>query len=677
MKQSIAIIISTLCLLTFACDISAKVRPDTLVIGRMFRYAATVDTTGLHNSYAYSYKRSILRIDKRNITLLAVPSMYVVAHGGKREYATEAYERMDFHDLGDFDITRINTLTTIPHHRRTLPTLMKYLTLQIYNETMVENYMLSPFCKSNRKFYKYKVTLNLDGTAEVTFRPRADNTQLVEGSALIDYATGRVISAKIKGEYDMIYVSLSIIMGESGVKSLLPIRSELDADFRFVGNKINTKLSAHYGLPKILNDSIKNAEDINLMQRVRPDTLSATAQMLINEYYLQKAQRDSTRHERKPDSKLKKILWDVIGDHLVNRIKSNFGANNQGYIRINPIINPLYMGYSHRRGLTYKFDVRGSYDFSDNCNFWARIKSGYSFKQKQFYYRIPMMLYYNKRKNGYIQLEIGNGNRIRYTTVADKLEKRDTISWELSRMHDFKDAYVKLLNNFDITDNFGFQAGLVFHHRSAIDKEVFVMVNRPTVYRSFAPMIGLQWRPSGWRGPILQLDYERSIKGMLRTNTAYERWELDAQWMKPLSRLRMLSFRLGAGFYTWKDKNSYFLDYTNFRENNIPGGWNDDWSGEFELLDTRWYNESDYYARANVTYESPLLMLSWLPLIGHFFEIERIYVSALSVKDLVPYFEIGYGFTTRWLTIGAFVSNKNGKFHEVGCKFGFELFRHW
>ena len=54
--------------------------------------------------------------------------------------------------------------------------------------------------------------------------------------------------------------------------------------------------------------------------------------------------------------------------HLVNRIKSNFGTNNQGYIRIDPIINPLYLGYSHRRGLTYKFDVRGSYDFSDNCD---------------------------------------------------------------------------------------------------------------------------------------------------------------------------------------------------------------------------------------------------------------------------------------------------------------------
>ena len=118
------------------------------------------------------------------------------------------------------------------------------------------------------------------------------------------------------------------------------------------------------------------------------------------------------------------------------------------------------------------------------------------------------------------------------------------------------------------------------------------------------------------------------------------------------------------------------LDYENFRENNIPGGWNDDWSGEFELLRSDIYNTSAYYVRANATYESPLLLLSWLPWLGHYMEMERVYVSVLDVKSVHPYVELGYGFTTRLFSCGVFVGSGQGS-RVFGCKFGFELFRRW
>ncbi|MFC2713867.1 MAG: DUF5686 family protein [Segatella salivae] len=134
--------------------------------------------------------------------------------------------------------------------------------------------------------------------------------------------------------------------------------------------------------------------------------------------------------------------------------------------------------------------------------------------------------------------------------------------------------------------------------------------------------------------------------------------------------------RIGTGFYTRRHRHAYFLNYENFKENNIPGGWNDDWSGEFELLRSENYNTSDYYVRANFTYESPLLLLSWLPFVGHYMETERVYISALDVRNTHPYLELGYGFTSRVVSVGFFVSN--GKHNRsIGCKFGFELFRHW
>ena len=135
--------------------------------------------------------------------------------------------------------------------------------------------------------------------------------------------------------------------------------------------------------------------------------------------------------------------------------------------------------------------------------------------------------------------------------------------------------------------------------------------------------------------------------------------------------------RLGTGFYTHKGKEWYFLDYTNFRENNIPGGWNDSWANSFELLGRNWYNVSKYYVRANLTYESPILLAAWIPYVGRYIEKERIYINTLSVSRLHPYIEYGYGFRTRAISVGAFVSQHKWDFKEATLRIGIELFRHW
>ena len=187
----------------------------------------------------------------------------------------------------------------------------------------------------------------------------------------------------------------------------------------------------------------------------------------------------------------------------------------------------------------------------------------------------------------------------------------------------------------------------------------------------------MQYRPTGWYGPAITLDYERGIKGFLGSDGAYERWEIDGSYIHRLPSLQALSMRLGGGLYSMKSGKQYFLDFTNFRQNNLRGGWNDDWSGEFELLRSSWYNSSDYYIRSNVTYESPLLVASRIPWCGHFIEMERVYLGSVLAEELKPYVEFGYGFTTRLASLALFVGNRNGHFERIGCTFGFELFRKW
>ena len=198
----------------------------------------------------------------------------------------------------------------------------------------------------------------------------------------------------------------------------------------------------------------------------------------------------------------------------------------------------------------------------------------------------------------------------------------------------------------------------------------------PVEYRSFAPTIGIKLQPWLNGGPLLSVDWEHSFKGVNKSNLKYDRWEVDAQWKYHIPGLRLLNMRAGFGLYTSKETD-YFLDFTNFRDENLPEGWNDDWSGNFQLLGSREYNVSDYYLRANLSYESPLLLATWIPYLGKYIEKERFYVSGVLLEKTRPYIELGYGFTNRYISVGAFASFRNAQFDQFGMKFDFELFRRW
>lgn len=645
---------------------------------RVYDYAMSVDTSNIDSTYTFSYKRYILRTEKRNFVLLAIPTMFAVAHGGSRKFAGEFYDKMYFHQYGKYDSKRLIEINTTPRSKRAMPAMIKYLTPEIYNQTIIQDFILSPFHRANRMFYKYSIKTAFNGTIKLIFTPKTDNTQLIKGFALLNDSTGRVMSTDFSGEYDGIKFHLNLIMGKEGVKSLLPVRCYVDGNFIFLGNKITADFYARYGLKKEIPDTGNVSHDPVLMDSIRPDTLSNEEKEVFGLYLgkQEKRAQDTTPVTKKQGKKIwKRIFWDYIGENLIQRYKQNFGTNNQGFVRISPILNPLYMGYSHRRGFYYRFDVRGSYSFSNEMDLSLRMKAGYSFKQKQFYFRIPLVFNYKRSKNGYIFIEVGNGNRIHNPYILASLQD-DTLHLKQKNI-EFKDTYIKMLNNYEPNQHWGFAAGFIFHHRQAVNAQAYEGAGLSHSYRSAAPMMELRYLPWGRKGPVLTLDYERSIKGFLGSNTSYERWEADASYLLRMSRLRVMSMRLGAGLYTSRMSGQYFLDYTNFQENNIPGGWNDDWSGEFELLHSEFYNLSKYYMRANYTYETPLLVMAKIPFVGHFVEMERLYASGLIAKNLHPYMEIGYGLTTRWISVGAFMAYKNFKYEGFGCKIGFELFRKW
>ncbi len=649
----------------------ARDRQNTIVMQRIFAYPTTIKDSLPENVTPFTYVNYTLRVNKRNPILLAVPTMYAIARGEQRTYEGEAIGKVVIVNGHPTNIEEIFHRNNIPHRRKTLTTLNKYLIPDIYAETIAGDILLSPFNKANRHLYRYRSMTRPDGNVEIVFKPRLVSTQLVSGTAIADFLTGRIISTEIQGEYDMIRFSLYLEMGNQGAASLFPVRCQLDALFRFLGNNISADY--HASLADTLNPSTTLPEgegESPLLPTTPPNHLQE------EELAPSPSGRDVEGGHIKKNHH---SPWLIVGEHLVNRTKTHFGSRDQGYLRISPLLNPLYLGYSKRKGIYYKFEVKSSFIFNENQEINTRLKAGYSFKQRQFYFRLPSFFYFNKRHGGYIEAEVGNGNRITNSDIIEQIkhERADSINWEHLNLDYFKDTYIKTFVHYDLSSKIGVKAGLIIHYRDAVDKKGFKLAGKPHAYRSAAPALSLEYHPMGYSGPIITVDYERSIKGLFKSNTGFERWEFDGQYLHRMPGLRSLSMRAGTGFYTHKDTGAYFLDYTNFRDENIPGGWNDEWTGSFELLDRNWYNASEYYVRSNVTYESPLLFVSWVPLIGRYIETERIYLSALAARHLHPYLECGYGLQNRLFSIGLFLANRNGKFNEFGARFGFQLFRQW
>jgi hypothetical protein len=318
------------------------------------------------------------------------------------------------------------------------------------------------------------------------------------------------------------------------------------------------------------------------------------------------------------------------------------------------------------------------YKFNEHRYLSLEPMFGYNFKQRQFYFTAPLRMTYNPKRNGYAEIVWGNGNRISNSSVLDQInhEHGDSLSFNEPDADKFKDTYVKLTNNIMLYEWFDLETRLVYHQRTAVNKGLMIKYDMPTRYRSFGPALKFKFRPWLERGPVITVDYERSFKNVLRSNIQYERWELDGQWKMKIAGLRLLNLRTGYGFYTNKSDN-FFLDYANFCENNLPEGWDDRWTGNFQLLDSKVYNESNFYYRNNVSYETPMLFATWLPYIGKYIEKERLYFSNVIVQDTRPYFEIGYGLTNRYVSLGFFASFYNTKFQRAGITFDFELFKRW
>ncbi len=678
------------------------------------------------------YQRGHLRLIHHNITLAAAPTMYHLVRRGRQaqtEHFWEEYGASAFyHDARPTAICNIR-LTTAPHRRHPLPSLTDYVQPRLYAANLFKGGILSPLCAENRKFYRYQETPTGAGVVRISFRSKLRSTQLVrQGNVTVDAATGRILAFTFEAEFDLVHFTLRGAMPATAeAPSIFPETCDMDGLFRFLGNRVGFGLNLRYGLPVTLPDSLVLAADTALMAALRPMPLTAEEQALISAHYKRRqgASRASSNVESAPDSAAESPskadvdtifiapdtlrladdtlylaadtlfltpttyvpgepqpnsrFWSSLGQGVLRRIHTRI--SDRGNLSLSPLLNPLYFGYSRSKGFVYRLSARARYAFSDDADIALQVRGGYSFKQHRAYFRAPLTWTFTKRHNGYVFAYFETGNRISDSSIRDEVistSRADTIRWDRMNLTLFKDLRFRAGAGYGILRHFlDLEAGADIHVRRAVDKAAFLLANRQHTYRSVAPYAQLRYYPLGRSMPwVATTTYEQGVRA-LGGDIPYRKLEFDTQAKHLFSRMRTLSLRAGFGGYIHYNDRASFIYYENFQQDNIPGGWNDSWTGEFELLKSAWYNASDYYVRFNATYESPLLLLSWVPTIGTIVEQERIYFSAATLRGMNPYVEAGYGFTNRVFSLGVFTGFSPHRFEGVGVKLGFELFGGW
>jgi len=651
-------------------------KKDSLILSRIYDYPR------YHQPYSDSiidnvYLKYRFNVERRNPTLWLIPTMYVLAKDN-RQYIRETYNKILYTNEHDYDIVSQVKAGTIRRNRKAMPTLRDLVYPKIYDVALYDGHILSPFHRANRKFYKYRQETNMsDGTTRIDFKPKLFyNTQLLNGYAIVETETGRILKSVFNGEFDMINFRTELNYSNKGGQFITPWRSSTAATFKFIGNRVSANLTSVHNCKATLPDSIPLQDGKAVMDTLRPIPLTVEEEELYEktENYFPTPPAPEDTVAKKPNL-FKKIFWDTIGETLVTPIRAE---SEQAYFRLSPIIDPLAIRYSDSKGFSYKMKLRFQYTFSLHRYLKFNPYFGYNFKIKQIFFDAPLRMTYNPKRNGYAELSMGNGNRIRNSTVEEMIKEEygDTLDFTDMEMNKFKNTYVRAFNNIMLFDWLDIETGVVFHRRSAVNKAMMSQYNMPTVYTSFAPMLGIKILPWQNGGPLVSIDWERGFKDVFNSNISYERWETDVQWKRHMPGLRVLNMRAGYGTYSHREHN-YFVDFDNFQDTNLPDGWDDDWSGDFQLLNGSEFNRSNYYIRANVSYESPLMFATWIPYVGKYIEKERFYINSVLLERSRPYYEVGYGFTNRYISVAAFASFKNSHFERMGFKFDFEIFRRW
>ncbi len=646
---------------------------------------------------------------------------------GDHDYFTEAHFRQQHHPSGPVDSKMLTYYTTARYQSQNRFLTAEQYKFSLFRTRLFPDGPLNPFHPRNKGYYRYDflhfTEVGQTPTVRIAFRPRWNNKQLATGFADIDPASGSICAATFNFYYLLQRFSANIRCGDALEASDVPASMRLVSHFRFNGNRVDEVCELTFSHQKPLSTSAADTasrrsfdltdqclvridtarvqqNNAAVFDTLRPAPLRPDEARIVAEHRARSSAPSDSLVAPAADAPIYRLNPSVRWtDELFSSHTLRWGSSRSSSVKLPPLLTPSMMEWSGKKGLSVKTRFHLDFNLFSHTsapNLSVEPRVAYSFKQKQVYWELPCQLRFWPRLDGSFRLKWGGGahsyNNRQAEALLDKLKDYEAYDSlvkviESYLFHDYRDAYT--LADFSLSPLPGLTLTLGGRHhlRTLIHRRV--AAEQPYILRnlaSIAPHFEVSITPgayyyrelSGRRVPLyshwptLVLSYERGYS-LGRGQTHYERLEGDLRYRFDFYAMRRLFLRCGAGAFTRRGIDC-FLDYDYFRYSFMPQGWSDEWAGEYQLLSSRWYNESRYYLRATATYESPLLLLGRLGFASRYVQAERLYLNLLSVRNLPLYTEWGYGVTAHIVDLGCFLSVAPDRSLGFGFKFAFRIF---
>lgn len=664
------------------------------------------------------YTKAVVTVKKKNELIRLIPSEIRLSSKSS-QYIQELISDVHFNAPDIFESNVIAYNNTSKNNVNPNTRILPFLKINVFSQTYLSNTVISPLSEKALKYYNYEfneVAYDEDGSFSyrIKITPKYSSQQLVNGYMDVIPKTWGIKRFAFKGEYAQTRFNVELKLQELEKEVFVVDEHKIDINTHFLGNSIKGLYQTHVDVGSYqLNDTVEHEgnpvgydlssyftleekqgkmevnSDQSFWEQNRPIPLSPDEAAIIN------AKKDTLPSPAKRSS----INFDPRSYMLsvASRVASPVRSNANDYMQLDyrGIANPALFDYSKTDGLIWKQDLMIGKEYAGNRILQFHPQLGYAFKLNDFYWGSDLSFLYFPEKRGYFNFGMGNGNRIYNSQMFDKLKSDSVLNLDSIHFQYYNELNFKVGVSQEVLNGLELSLSLRYYIRSPKLTDNSLSSNGSELgqlnddYRSFAPMLRLTWTPGQYYRfekkkkiylqsayPTFNMEYERGLAGILKSQSKYERIELDLSQSVDLGLLRFLRYEVGAGVFT-NTHSLYFSNFSYFSKRTLPTNWNDTFGGVFEVLDNRWFGSADRYLQMHLQLQAPLLFSRYFPALSKWMVSERLYAGSLSMPSLPSYSELGYGIGNHVFNAALFTSFRGVEFDGIGFKFSLELFNAW
>lgn len=566
--------------------------------------------------------------------------------------------------------------------------------------TSVKAYVM-PFSMDGVDCYRYRLGKHVDGNCDtIFFKPKFKHSALLSGYAIHDYSTNSVSKVHLNGQVLLGVIDADIYFAWDSVTCwFLPTTFDATITYKIGKSQGQNHFHCVYkwqnvlSMPNIRATRYRSLNMTNLYTispsdtiGMRPETHSAAFDSI-----LQSDTHKSSHHGSKKSFGTRIVEFLSDGHRL---------ASETDDAKIYGPLNPASFGLGGIDGFWFRLRGRWSHRYGNHKELMIKPQLGYSFKRKEFKYRVSADFVYNALHPSGITVSAERGNSAFSSSFRDKVNdalksKKDTIDFS-SLGVDFYNHYSYRISNYnEIANGLSLRVGVTQNYRTPVMKGVNAISEERredlvgSSYSDFSPFVELTWTPRsyyyieggrkrfvGSTYPVFKLWASRSIPKVLGTNSNSGEVELDVQQVLNINHTRTLSLRGGLGYFYGKD-GEYFINYEYFSRGKYPDIWQDEHvGGTFRLLDDYWYSATEMYAQMHAMYETPFGLVNCIPFLSRFVDKDRYYIGTLFTDHKPVYTELGYGFGNNFFSTGFFVGFKGFQYYSFGYRIQIAIDKH-